>query len=106
MIEFHLSATVTCAGDQCGACFSLDIKMTGWRLKKLIEAGDDALAPNDIPTDWGFHTSGGWGMTNYTKTQLLCRKCIEKWDHGTVKWGNRVGPLTQIAAAANKAAES
>lgn len=28
----------------------------------------------DAPEGWGYHTSGGWGITNYTKTELLCPK--------------------------------
>jgi hypothetical protein len=27
---------------------------------------------------WSNYTSGGWGMTNYSKTELLCPKCMEK----------------------------
>lgn len=100
MIRFNLRITVSC-DNNCGASFEHEAPVTAWQLRRLLE-NDDALEVEQLPTDWGYHTTGGWGMTNYTKTQLLCAKCIAKWDHGTTRWGTN-GPLTQIANAAKEA---
>lgn len=32
----------------------------------------------DIPFGWGTCTSGGWGATNYTRSQLLCPNCLDE----------------------------
>lgn len=38
------------------------------------EIGPVVLAEDepDPPKGWGYFTSGGWGMTGYTNTELLC----------------------------------
>lgn len=39
----------------------------------LVIVGEDEHEP-DAPEGWGYHKSGGWGLTDYTNTELLCPK--------------------------------
>lgn len=39
---------------------------------------------SQLPDLWEYYTSGGWGKTDYTKTQLLCPECVRKWREETV----------------------
>lgn len=34
--------------------------------------------PIGLPAGWESRLSGGWGKTDYTKTEHLCPKCKEK----------------------------
>jgi hypothetical protein len=29
-----------------------------------------------VPPDWGYRTTGGWGMYNSHRTHLYCAKCV------------------------------
>lgn len=103
MIQFKLQMVVTCdhAPHSCNKKLEFDLLISAHKLQKILKDGSDALEPRDLPSDWGFHTTGGWGMTDYTKTELLCGNCIGKYGYGTTEWGTN-GPLSQIAKAAGE----
>jgi len=45
------------------------------------ECTEITLAKHDyeaLPKGWGTVTSGGWGSTDYTRTEDLCPICLEK----------------------------
>lgn len=96
MIQFKLQMILSCEA-QCGATTVVDLLITSHRLRRLLE-DSNRLEEDDLPADWALHTSGGWGSTDFTKTQLLCADCVKKWNHGTVRRGTR-GPLTRISLA-------
>jgi len=53
----------------------------------------------DLPFGWGTLTSGGWGMTNYTRTQVLCMDCLDKAEakkEGQIERSKK-GPLDGLA---------
>ena len=33
---------------------------------------------SDLPDKWGYYTSHGWGMTDYSRSEELCPKCLEQ----------------------------
>ena len=71
----------------CDSCMRSTAKIKAWidrsDLKSILK-GDSRLSRKDLPDLWEYHTSGGWGMTNYTKTQLLCPTCVRVWREESV----------------------
>lgn len=74
----RLDLTIRC--DSCGKKARIKVKLD-WR-KFQIALGDRSertLDDKDLPDLWEYHRSSGWGMTDYTRTQLLCGDCVRKW---------------------------
>jgi hypothetical protein len=66
----------------CDSCMEatakIKVRVPWCELGSLLERGKP-LEDTQLPDLWEYHSSGGWGMTGYTKTQLLCPRCVRTW---------------------------
>ena len=62
------------ACDGCQRAESVSVRLTPHELKAVLD-GRGRLREDQLPDLWAYFTSGGYGMTGYTKEQLFCPSC-------------------------------
>jgi hypothetical protein len=78
--EVKLGFRIYC--DCCNKEVEVQAWVPWWDLRVTMGGTGDRsqiIDGGQLPDLWEYYTSGGWGSTNYTKTQLLCPECVRKW---------------------------
>ena len=66
--------------DSCDKTEEVEAWIPWWDLHVVLGSHKDLhLEEDQLPDLWEYYKSGGWGATDYTKTQLLCPDCVRRW---------------------------